>query len=72
MPNGAHEDQTTESYNHHINDENGDYVAFWPDDSTSGNDKSVIPRPDSDIRVTKRTAMLVGHTLSLLSDDQKG
>lgn len=29
-----------------INDEDGDYVALWPDDSFNGNSEYVILQPD--------------------------
>lgn len=32
--------------NKHINDEDGNYMALQPDDSTRGNTECVIPQPD--------------------------
>lgn len=60
--------QLNEIDNNHINDEDGDFVALWPDNSTNGNIR-YFNLIRSAVVIKSNAA---GHTLGLLRECPKG
>lgn len=60
--------QRDETNDNHMNDEDGDYIALQPDDSTNRNSKYMNLQPDCINSVTDKNAIIVGYTISLLME----